>query len=104
MSKSVDRAGDHVGIPSAGGSTIVRERSTYPYISWGGNLMPIERDCRLFVPGQRGVVGGALLRKLHDEGFTNVLTASRHELGSARQFVGVGPRRSESLNDSGSEY
>jgi len=42
--------------------------------------MQIERDARVFVAGHRGLVGSALLRKLEDEGFTNVLTAGRQEL------------------------
>jgi GDP-L-fucose synthase len=42
--------------------------------------MRIDRDARVFVAGHRGLVGSALLRKLHDEGFTNILTASRQEL------------------------
>ena len=56
--------------------------------------MPIERDARVFVAGHRGLVGGALLRKLQDEGFTNVLTASRHELDLRDQAeVGAAPNR-----------
>ena len=42
--------------------------------------MRIERDARVFVAGHRGLVGSALLRKLEDEGFTNILTATRQEL------------------------
>ena len=42
--------------------------------------MRIDRDARVFVAGHRGLVGSALVRKLHDEGFTNILTASREEL------------------------
>ncbi len=42
--------------------------------------MQIERDARVFVAGHRGLVGSALLRKLEDEGFTNILTATRQEL------------------------
>jgi GDP-L-fucose synthase len=42
--------------------------------------MPIERAARVFVAGHRGLVGSALLRKLEDEGFTNILTAGRAEL------------------------
>ncbi len=34
--------------------------------------MQIDRDARVFVAGHRGLVGSALLRKLEDEGFTNV--------------------------------
>ena len=42
--------------------------------------MRIDRDARVFVAGHRGLVGSALVRKLHDEGFTNILTATRQEL------------------------
>ena len=42
--------------------------------------MQIDRDARVFVAGHRGLVGAALVRKLHDEGFTNILTAGRQEL------------------------
>jgi GDP-L-fucose synthase len=37
------------------------------------------KDCRIFVAGHRGMVGGALVRRLGGEGAT-VLTASRQEL------------------------
>jgi GDP-L-fucose synthase len=40
----------------------------------------ISRDSRIFVTGHRGLVGSAVMRYLHDEGFTNVLTATRAEL------------------------
>jgi GDP-L-fucose synthase len=40
----------------------------------------LARDARVFVAGHRGLVGGALLRKLETEGFTNILTATRDEL------------------------
>ena len=42
--------------------------------------MQIDRDARVFVAGHRGLVGSALVRKLEDEGFTNILTATRDEL------------------------
>ncbi len=42
--------------------------------------MHIDRDARVFVAGHRGPVGSALVRKLHHEGFTNILTARRDEL------------------------
>ena len=42
--------------------------------------MEIDRGARVYVAGHRGLVGSALLRKLDDEGFTNLLTATREEL------------------------
>ncbi|MAT04694.1 MAG: GDP-fucose synthetase [Acidimicrobiaceae bacterium] len=42
--------------------------------------MQIPRDARVYVAGHRGLVGSALLRKLEAEGFSNILTATRHEL------------------------
>jgi GDP-L-fucose synthase len=40
----------------------------------------MERDARVFVAGHRGLVGSALLRRLRDEGYANLLTASRDQL------------------------
>jgi GDP-L-fucose synthase len=37
-------------------------------------------DARIFVAGHRGLVGGAVVRALHDAGHHNVLTATRHQL------------------------
>lgn len=41
---------------------------------------PIDRDASVFVAGHRGLVGGAICRRLETLGFTNVLTATRAEL------------------------
>ena len=41
---------------------------------------PMDRDARVFVAGHRGLVGSAVLRRLEAAGFTNVLTATRHQL------------------------
>src|SRR5919106_6432833 len=43
-------------------------------------MIDISRSARIFVAGHRGLVGSAMLRRLHAEGFANVLTASRDQL------------------------
>lgn len=40
----------------------------------------IPPSSRVYVPGHRGLVGSAIVRRLRQEGFTNVLTATRGEL------------------------
>lgn len=40
----------------------------------------IPRDARIWVTGHRGLVGSALVRRLRNEGFTNLLTATRAEV------------------------
>jgi len=42
------------------------------------DAMPL--DARIFVAGHRGLVGSAVLRRLADAGYSNVLTASRDQL------------------------
>ncbi|MFW8627865.1 GDP-L-fucose synthase family protein [Deinococcus sp. ME38] len=41
---------------------------------------PLPRDARMYVAGHNGLVGGAVLRRLQAEGFTNVITRSSREL------------------------
>ena len=41
---------------------------------------PLDRDATFYVAGHRGLVGSAISRKLRDEGFTNVIGATRSEL------------------------
>ena len=41
---------------------------------------PIDRSASIFVAGHRGLVGSALVRRLHAEGFSQVLVAGREEL------------------------
>ena len=43
-------------------------------------MFQLTADTRVFVPGHRGLVGSAVLRRLDSEGFTRVLTASRDQL------------------------
>jgi GDP-L-fucose synthase len=40
----------------------------------------IPRDAAIFVAGHRGLVGSAIVRRLRDAGYTNLLTASRDQL------------------------
>jgi GDP-L-fucose synthase len=44
--------------------------------------MPIQipRSARIYVAGHRGLVGSAIVRRLKDEGFSKILTATRDEL------------------------
>jgi len=44
------------------------------------SLHEIPLDARIYVAGHRGLVGGAVMRRLVAEGFTNLLTATRDEL------------------------
>src|SRR6266571_8598599 len=43
----------------------------------------MEKDEKIFVAGHRGLVGGAIVRKLSAEGFANLLTRSRTEVNLA---------------------
>lgn len=48
-------------------------------------MTPMDRDARVYVAGHAGLVGSAVLRKLESEGFSNILTASRHQLDLRNQ-------------------
>ena len=41
---------------------------------------PLPRDARVYVAGHRGLVGSAIMRHLQAQGFSNLVTRSRHEL------------------------
>ncbi|MEO8474169.1 MAG: GDP-L-fucose synthase [Chryseolinea sp.] len=40
----------------------------------------MKKESKVYVAGHRGMVGGAIYRKLHKDGFTNVVAASSQEL------------------------
>ncbi len=40
----------------------------------------LPRDAAVYVAGHNGLVGGSILRRLEQDGFTNILTASRDQL------------------------
>lgn len=42
--------------------------------------MEVTGDLKIFVAGHNGMLGSAIVRQLHQAGFTNILTASRAEL------------------------
>jgi GDP-L-fucose synthase len=42
--------------------------------------MGMSKDSKIFVAGHRGLVGSAVLRRLQDEGFSNIVTRTRQEL------------------------
>ena len=43
-------------------------------------MQVMDKAARVFVAGHRGLVGSAILRSLHQKGFSNVLTATREQL------------------------
>ncbi len=45
----------------------------------------MERDSKIYIAGHRGLVGSALLRKLQEEGYTNIVTRTSKELDIRRQ-------------------
>jgi GDP-L-fucose synthase len=47
----------------------------------------MEKNSKIYVAGHTGLVGSAILRKLNDEGYNNVLVKSRKELDLTDQFA-----------------
>ena len=39
-------------------------------------MTPLPKDARIFVAGHRGLVGSAIVRRLHALGYSNLLTAT----------------------------
>lgn len=47
--------------------------------------MTLNKDAKIFVAGHRGMVGSALVRRLHSQGYSNVITRSRDQLDLLNQ-------------------
>ena len=45
----------------------------------------MNKDAKIYVAGHRGMVGSAIMRELHKQGYTNIVTRSHHELDLIRQ-------------------
>lgn len=45
----------------------------------------MEKDAKIYVSGHRGLVGSALVRKLKEKGYTNIITRSSQELDLTNQ-------------------
>lgn len=45
----------------------------------------MEKQCKIYVAGHRGMVGSAIVRELHRQGFTNIVTRTHSELDLTRQ-------------------
>ena len=48
---------------------------------------PLDRSARVYVAGHAGLVGSAVVRRLEQDGFTDIVTATRHELDLRDQFA-----------------
>lgn len=46
----------------------------------------MDKHAKIYVAGHRGMVGSAIVRRLHSAGYTNVLTRAHSELDLTRQF------------------
>ena len=45
----------------------------------------MSKNDKIFVAGHRGMVGSAIVRKLQDHGYTNIVTRTRNELDLVQQ-------------------
>jgi GDP-L-fucose synthase len=45
----------------------------------------MDKNCKIFVAGHRGLVGSAIKRALEKEGYSNIITKNHDELDLTRQ-------------------
>ena len=57
-------------------------------MQFGEPVEPLDRNCRIYIAGHRGLVGSAIWRHLGDEGFTDLVGATSAEL-DMRDRTGV---------------
>src|SRR5690606_18577564 len=60
-------------------------RVSRSYCSGSSGMMEIPKTARIFVAGHRGLVGSAIVRRLQEEGFSNLLLAGRSQLDLRNQ-------------------
>ena len=46
----------------------------------------MEKNAKIYVAGQRGMVGSAIVRALKNQGYTNIITRTSNELDLRRQI------------------
>ena len=46
---------------------------------------PLDRNKKIYVAGHKGLVGSALVRRLEQDGFRNIITRTHAELDLTRQ-------------------
>jgi GDP-L-fucose synthase len=47
----------------------------------------MNKDSKIFVAGHKGLVGSAIVKKLQEDGYTNIITADRRELDLTNQWM-----------------
>ena len=47
--------------------------------------MQLKKNTKIFLAGHNGMVGSAILRKLHENGFNNIITQNRKKLDLLNQ-------------------
>ena len=45
----------------------------------------MNKESKIYVAGHRGMVGSAIVRELHRQGYTNIITRTHKELDLTRQ-------------------
>ena len=61
-------------------------------------LRTMQKHARIFVAGHRGLVGSAIVRRLQEEGYENIITRTRQELDLMDQFAVEKFFRSEGID------
>src|ERR1700692_3845636 len=53
--------------------------------TWGSRIPNVEKNSRIFVAGQRGLAGSAIVRRLREQGYENLVVRARAELDLRNQ-------------------
>jgi GDP-L-fucose synthase len=68
------------------GNSISKMGDTQPKIITNRQVIPMEKDAKIYLAGHKGLVGGAILRKLKKEGFSNIIVRTHDELDLLDQY------------------